>query len=246
MTLKKILNARDVKYQGRKFMLVERPLRDMDDSPVKTYLQEHRHVLDLENITSRFPELSKVPKRAMMFFDIENLGLSPNAPIFAIGITHLTEGITTSCLFARDYSEEKVILQYFLDMLKDHHAFFTYNGPSFDIPRIDVRARHGNCLVYPNGSSLKEMLNSSHIDLRQEIKKSKPGLPDYKLSTIEKLLFKMAREKDISSKDVPRTYREYIEGTDGEEKMARVISHNMRDTLTLAAILAFICKTKRR
>lgn len=245
MVLEKLVSGKVLPYSNGEFLLVEKNLRDMSDNPIKRFIEENREFLNLNAIRHSFPEIYDIPKREILFFDIETLGFSPNSPIFSIGLTHLTEGITTSCLFARDYSEEKIILQYFLDLLPQHHAFFTYNGASFDLPRLDKRMRDAHGISY-QGTGLKERLNSHHLDLKKFIQRLRPDLPDHKLSTIEKLVFKMSREGDIPSSQVPKAYKEYVEGTDGEEKIARVISHNMRDTLTLVAVLAYASKRNRK
>lgn len=257
MSLKDLVNGKIVSHKKGKFMLVERPLAAMEDSPITRYIAEHRDYLTLERIRQVFPQLTEVPKREMLFFDTETTGLSGHNTSFSIGLTHLTEGVKTACLFARDYWEERAVLQYFLDLLPQHHAFLTYNGTSFDLPRLDSRLRaHG---LY-NGTSLKEALNHDHIDLMQEMRKARPDLPGHTLQTIEKLIFGMSRERDVPSSQVPKVFREYIEDPSKkvprnlwpdinkkrEEKMARVIEHNMKDTLTLVAVLAYLCGRKRR
>lgn len=257
MSLKDLVNGKTVSRKKGNFMLVERSLSEMGDSPITRYIAEHKGYLLLDSIRAKFPQLKDVPKREMLFFDTETTGLSGNNSIFSIGLTHLTEGVKTSCLFARDYWEERAILQYFLDLLPQHHAFFGYNSSSFDLPRLDSRLKaHG---LY-NGTSLKETLNHDHIDLMQEMRKARPKLPGHTLQTIEKLIFGMSREGDVPSSQVPRAFREYIEDLRGkvpenlwpdltrkrEEKMAKVIKHNMRDTLTLVAVLAYLCGRKRR
>jgi uncharacterized protein YprB with RNaseH-like and TPR domain len=244
MSLKDLVNGETVSHKKGKFMLVERALPEMGDNPITRYIAKHRDYLILDSIRAKFPQLTDVPKREMLFFDNETTGLSGNNTIFSIGLTHLTEGVKTSCLFARDYWEERAILRYFLDLLPQHHAFFGYNSTAFDLPRLDSRLRaHG---LY-NGTPLKEALNHDHIDLMQEMRKARPDLPDYRLQTIEKLIFGMSREGDIPSSQVPKAYRDYMAGKEGsEEKMAKVIKHNMRDTLTLVAVLAYLCGRKRR
>jgi len=243
MALEKLVGGKIISYKGESFLLVEKSLEEMGDNPITRYLAEHKQNLSLDKVRKRFPGLHHVPKNAMLYFDVETTGLSGNHAIFSIGMTHLTEGINTSCLFARDYWEERAVLKYFLDLLPEHHAFFTYNGDSFDIPRLEKRIRNAHGLLH-DSKSLRDFMNSAHIDLYHEMRKACPGLQDYTLRSVEKLVFGLSRRGDIASSKVPEAYQEYINGTDGEEKIARVIQHNMRDTLTLAAIFAYLCREK--
>jgi len=252
MSLKDLVGGKTVSHKGGKFMLIEKPLGEMEENPITRYIAEHRDSLTLDRIRKKFP--LEVPKKEMLFFDTETTGLSGNHTVFSVGLTHLTEGIKTSCLFARDYWEERAILQYLLDLLPQHHAFFTYNGNSFDLPRIDNRLNERGL---NGGKTLGDALNNSHIDLRHEMPRA-IKLPDYKLQTVEKLVFGMEREGDIPSSQVPKAYRDYVKDQydiapkkrrpeltkKREERMSRVIRHNMRDTLTLVAVLAFLVGRK--
>lgn len=240
MDLKKLVQGKTVSTKQGRFMLVERDLREMNGNPIKDYIEKHRKVITLERIRRRFPYLTGAPKKDMLFFDIETCGFSYSSPILSIGLADLAGGISTRCLFARDYSEERAILSYFLGLMPQYQIFFTYHGNSFDLSRLDKRLK-ANGLNGKKNKTLKEMLGQTHIDLRQEVRKLRLGF-DLGLQTLEKLALELSRDKDIPSKKIPKTYRDYVYGADNEQDIARIIRHNMHDTLTLIALLAYICK----
>lgn len=255
MALEKLVSGEVISYKGGQLLLTERHFDSLSQNPIVDYIKKHKEGLALERIRKAFPELHHVPKRDILFFDIETCGLSYDSPIFAIGLAHLNHEIETSCLFARDYSEEKSILQLFLDLVPQYHAFFSYNGNSFDLPRLDKRMQ-ANGIAYPQNQqsqsgdlqTLKDALNSSHshVDLKQALKAlPRLQLPDQKLQTIEKVVFQMSRQDDAASHTIPEIYRGYIAGTHPEEKMARGIQHVLDDTLTLVALVGYICENSK-
>lgn len=245
-TLNEIVRGNEIKHRGGKFLLIERLLEESEDNSIKHYIEENKSSLYLEKLRKIYPQIRNIPKKDMLFFDIETCGFSYNDPIFAIGMTHLNHHIKSSCIFARDYSEEKTILQYFVDILPKYHCFFTYNGIAFDITRLDKRMKaNGIKHTSKKHPSLRKAMHESHIDLMNELQTLKGlSLPDFKLKTVEKVLFGMSRENDALSKDLPGIYRKYVNGEESDEKMASALEHAITDTLTLPAILAYISNRK--
>ena len=245
MELNDLVKGKEISYKGGSFLSIERDLKNIEDNPIKQYLLSNQEELHLDKIRKTFYKLKKIPKREMLFFDVETCGFSYNCPIFAIGMTHLNHNIVTSCFFARDYSEEKTVLKYFVDMLPNYHAFLTYNGLAFDLTRVDKRLI-ANGLRTTEEGTLKKALEMSHLDLKQELSSMrKLNLPDLKLQTVEKILFGMTRENDIPSSEIPIVYNNYMK-REKETKMANVINHVMTDTLSLPAILAYVVKESER
>jgi uncharacterized protein YprB with RNaseH-like and TPR domain len=182
-------------------------------------IHKHRESLMAKNIARRFPDLADLPKRKMLFFDIETSGLGFASQIVSLALAHVhhESDIHLQCLFARNPFEEKTVLQYFLDLLPNYEAFFSYNGKAFDAPRINVRAIN-NGLYERNRKKLKELLNGNlevekHHDLYHIIQQgSRIILPDARLKTLEKIVFHYRRQNDIESEDIPKAYYEYVYG----------------------------------
>ena len=71
----------------------------------------------------------------------------------------------------------------------------------------------------------------------------------------KKLLFGYVRKEDIAGRRIPETYYGYIFGKNlrGEEvsddetmeNMGKVINHNFIDTLSMVALLSYLCAEKK-
>lgn len=242
MTLEKHIAGEEKKYGGGTFYLVERTLEELGRDSVYDYIRANRDTLLMKSIRRRFPELAHIPRNRMLFLDIENCGLEIDSPIISIALAHMnsTSGIKLECLFARDYSEEKAILKYFLDIVPNYEAFFTYNGKSFDAPRLRERAIHNGLydpsiknlcgLIGSNGDKGKTSQESdsgnNHHDFFHLCRQAaRINLADAKLKTIEKTLPELGhfrRQDDIASADIPKVYFEYVYGR--KRKTRKVIA----------------------
>ena len=224
--------GKEKRYKGGSFYLVERTLETAGGhEKIVRYIRKNRSNLLARNIHGRFPELDHIPRGKMLFFDIENGGLEIESPIISIAQAHMHHGseISLECMFARNYVEEKTVLRYFLDKLGDYDAFFTYNGKSFDAPRLRARATHtglynpkimsaGGILgpVEDEGSTTNGNGRNQHHDLYHVCQqKGRVVLADARLKTIEKTLPEFGhtvRKHDLASGDIPRVYYEYANG----------------------------------
>lgn len=243
MTKKNIEGFVDGKVESSDYgqlLVVERELSEINSGEIAEYIKEHRDKLLLNNIRRRFPQLEHTFKKRILFFDTENCGLRYRDPIFMIGMADFSDGIKMKSLVARDYSEEKAVIKYFLDSLSKYEAFFTYNGRSFDMPRVSERAKQNGIMLNSHRyKTLKEIIGERHIDLYQILKK-KTELPDAKLQTVEKTIFGHAREGDIPGNMIPKVYRDYVYGAEDGEKMAKLIHHNMLDTASTIGVLVYL------
>jgi len=120
MKIEDFIRGKARRYKGGGFFSVRRKLEDIDSGLMGDYIKDNRQGLFLKNIRREFSELQDVPKSKMLFFDIETCGVDPHKdPIISIAMAHMygKSDVTVQCLFARDYSEEKTILQYFFHLL---------------------------------------------------------------------------------------------------------------------------------
>lgn len=228
MTIEKYIRGKVKHYRGGTFYLVERSLLQVDSGGVGGFIRKNKNYLLLRNIRKQFQELEHIPKQDMLFWDIETGGFDFSSPIISLALAHMHKGSdpTLQCLLARDPTEEKPMLRYFLDMLSSYEAFFSYNGKSFDAPRVQERAIH-NGLYDINRKQLKDLLNrhngqEKHLDLyhlgRQ---RGRIYLNDGQLQSLEKVLFQFVRRGDVESKEIPRVYYEYVYGRERRTKQAR-------------------------
>ena len=84
-----------------------------------------------------------------LLFDIETTGLSADTSyLYLIGAICLEAGEPTLIQwFCDEYSEEKEVLTFFRDFLKDYTHPVHYNGTGFDIPYLNKKFKR-HCLSY--------------------------------------------------------------------------------------------------
>lgn len=265
MKLEDLLHGRVEHYRGGTFFHIQRDLHDIDSGNIGKYIEEHKNVLLLKNIRKRFPDLVHIAKKRMLFLDIENCGLAYEDPIFLIGMLQISHDITLKSLLARDYSEESAILSYFLNQeLPNYEVVFTFNGKTYDIPRINQRSIENGLLEEPDSEDLfayaskqnhvsintksksenplQPFLNGEHHDilhlLRQRTKLPKQSR---KLQTYEKILFNFRRRGDIPGKKIPQAYGDYVYGRADASILAQIVHHNQLDRISLAGFLTYLC-----
>ena len=129
------------------------------------------------------------------------------------------------------------------------------DGQSLLLPNYASPARMALQLQKNAGSSptdhqnyLEFLLNGRHQDLmdlfgdffKRQVKE-KPR--DGQLQTLEKIIpeFGVHRKNEILGREIPGTYRRFIYEGDNEKDVARIIEHNVLDTITLTALLTYLC-----
>jgi len=228
MLLADLTNGKIIDYDGGSFLSVERRLGDIETGNMGRYIRKYRDSLFHKNIQKHFPELALIPKNRMLFFDIETSGLSSDSPVISIAMAKVLHqaDVHLQCLFARDYIGERAVLKYFLDILPNYEAFFTYNGSTFDLPRLDARVIY-NGLFSGIENSLKATLDSGeqkkHYDLYQIGRENgRIRLESASLQKIEKFDFHFERPGDITGDKIPGAYFEYVYGREMRERDIRI------------------------
>lgn len=254
------LSIPDTKVRSRRktpFLETQRDVNAIGADPLLEYINEHRNLLTVNAIKRTLGIGKPVKKRDIIAWDLETAGLRYIDPIVSISYaTFDGQTVIPGVLLARDPSEEKPMIEYFLEMIEGKLSL-TYNGNAFDVPRLGFRARHnGLSLNGDRRSTLKQKLNGHHVDLLKPAKARYSHLQDNKLKTLERLVFRYNRGDDLPGAEVPRTYQEWI----GEEvpekrkrrkpltprqkrervakKMEGIVNHNLIDSVTLIALLA--------
>lgn len=174
--------------------------------------------------TSSFHENEK-----FVILDIESFGLF-SRPIILIGIALVSNSnIIIRQYLLRDISEEPAVLKAFLSNIDDNSVFVTFNGKAFDLPYIKER------LAY---YGIYEELNHPHFDILHFSRRAwKQGIPNHRLTTLEKYLFGIYRKDDIPSALVPEFYEVYMRRRN-PGVLIPIIKHNEQDLITLANIFS--------
>jgi len=173
--------------------------------------------------------LSGLTPDDMVFFDIETTGLS-STPLFLIGAMDWEEdGLVVRQYLARDYSEEAAVVAFFAEVCRGKRLLVSFNGKSFDLPYVQVRAATHRVPL--------EDQPSSHFDLLHECRRIWKGvLPDCKLQTLETWICKRPRHEDIPSAEIPEAYHEYVRTRDARD-LVEILKHNVLDLVTLADLM---------
>ena len=164
------------------------------------------------------------PNRTL-FLDLETCGFSGSS-IFLIGLLHDDgDGLAIDLLLARDYSEERAILEAFWQVVEGHQVLVTFNGKCFDWPMLrDRRVRHRFAECLPD---------LVHFDLLHHARRRwKQGLPDCKLQTLERYICGRFRTGDVPGRLVPAVYHEFVRNRDWR-RMEPILMHNALDLVTL-------------
>ncbi len=172
--------------------------------------------------------LKKIDPVELLFFDIETTGLKEKN-VFLIGTgTFEDEIFEVEQFLAREKDEEVSLLYEFGKRAREKGFLISFNGRSFDINVINQR------------KSFYEMdmaTESPHLDLLH-LSKSRWGdrLSDCKLSTIEKEILDIEREKDLPSPLIPHFYEVYLENNN-VGTIVPIINHNKNDLFSMAELL---------
>jgi uncharacterized protein YprB with RNaseH-like and TPR domain len=202
----------------------------------------------LEGKAEELERLGKTGFSRVVFLDIESTGLF-NCPTFLIGTMSLCgDDFVIRQFFARDYSEEKCLIEVLSKHLAQFDAVVTFNGKSFDIPFIRDRA------VYHGIRSANRHVDGLfHLDLLHHSRRHWRGvLPDCRLQTLEYHVCHRRRVGDIPGCEIPRVYHDFVR-TGDPYPLVPVFHHNILDLVTMSELLLEIMtldgmlkKAKRR
>jgi uncharacterized protein YprB with RNaseH-like and TPR domain len=184
-----------------------------------------------------------------MFLDLETCGFA-GSPVFLAGLVWQCDGaLVLDQLFARNYSEERALLETLWQVAAVNRVLVTFNGKSFDWPMVhdrstrhhlgrDLRGRVSDKAA-PEGGRLgrsdprPELI---HCDLLHHSRRRwKHVLPNCKLQTLERYLCDRSRQDDLSGAQVPLAYHDFVRGGDARQ-IAAILRHNAFDLLTLVEL----------
>jgi uncharacterized protein YprB with RNaseH-like and TPR domain len=163
----------------------------------------------------------------LLFVDLETTGLG-STPLFLIGTMTWDDGLVVRQYFARHYGEEPGVLSLFLRDAAARQLLVSFNGKSFDLPYVRVRAA-ANAVPFAEPPG--------HFDLLLVARRIWRGrLPDCRLQTLERHICGRTRFGDIPGADIPDAYHRYVRTGDAHE-MVECLRHNRLDLITLADLM---------
>ncbi|MEW6751226.1 MAG: ribonuclease H-like domain-containing protein [Candidatus Latescibacterota bacterium] len=163
----------------------------------------------------------------LVFLDLETAGLG-NAPLFLIGALVWAGGaLEAQQYLARTYAEEAAAIALFLQDHQQRRVLVTFNGKSFDLPFLRMRAA---------ANGLDCAWEPLHLDLLHAARRTWGGLlPDCRLQTLERWVCGRHRQGDIPGSLIPEVYHAYVR-TQQDAQMVEVLRHNVLDLITLSEL----------
>lgn len=186
----------------------------------------------LQGKAEELERLSKLGFSRVAFLDIESTGFF-NCPTFLVGTMFLSgEEFVIRQFFARDYSEEKGLIDVISMHLAEFDAVVTFNGKAYDIPFISDRA-----IYHGVRSASRPLRRLFHFDLLHHSRRHWRGtFPNCKLQTLELYVCRRRRSGDIPSSEIPGVYHDFVR-TGDPYLLVRVFHHNMLDLITMSELL---------
>lgn len=194
---------------------------------MKTYHKEELYIKQ-DNLTDKLFDDESI------FFDIETTGFSPSSSsIYLIGCARKKGNhICIDQFFAENPSEEKLILNAFIEILKQYKTIISFNGVGFDVPFLKAKCEEHN---------ISETFASyNYIDIFKLISKYKFlfRLENYKQKTIEKFLG-LKRNDLYSGGDLINVYYDYVKNP-SDDALESLCLHNYEDVLGMTELLPIL------
>jgi len=212
-------------------LVVERSLGELTsgkelESLLSKLSRASRAIGARDDVSDEIRALIANPEQAL-FFDTETTGLGGNM-VFMLGVMRITGGdVRLSQVFARDYREERELLDVWIDMLAGSGMLVSFNGKSFDMPVLrDRMGLHG----------VTQPPEPPHLDLLHHSRRRwRKVLPDCRLQTLEWRICGRRRSGDIPGEEIPGVYHRFVR-TGEVADILTVFHHNALDLITLADI----------
>jgi uncharacterized protein YprB with RNaseH-like and TPR domain len=240
------------------------------DTPLEPLLPVLRDELRL--VDSRMPELAArtdvhrdlaalaaaFPSQILLL-DLETCGFAGSL-VFLAGLVHAdSQGLRLTQLLARNYAEEKAVLQSLWQATTGKQVLITFNGKSFDWPSVhdrstlhhlgrddrDRTAQPRLSVVAPPIPDAMTRFDArpdlQHVDLLHHCRRFwGRKLPNCRLQTLEQYLCRRRRVADIPGREIPAAYDDYVRTGDARW-MKVILHHNALDLVTLLQLSLRLC-----
>jgi len=174
-----------------------------------------------------------LPPRPWIVLDTETTGLESGTGIlvFVLGLIVWDDtGGRLVQLLLPDPAAEGGLLEDLAGELAPAGAFVSYNGRSFDVPRLMSRLR------MHRWDPREFFEDRPHLDLLPPTRRIARGwLRNARLGSVEEALLDLVRHDDLPGWEVPEAYRAFL-ATGDDTDLARVLAHNEQDILSLVEL----------
>jgi uncharacterized protein YprB with RNaseH-like and TPR domain len=182
------------------------------------------------------PSLRDVDPRSMLFVDTETTGLRGGAGTlpFLIGLAWFEGDSLKVCqLFLGQPGEERPLLSMLAQRLAASELWVTFNGKCFDWPLLKTRYVMNRLPVPPARPHL-DLLHCARRVFKRRLRATR-------LVDLEAEVLGFAREGDLDGGEIPAVYFDWLRrGARGLLQV--VLEHNVRDLVSMAAVLAELCR----
>jgi uncharacterized protein YprB with RNaseH-like and TPR domain len=173
----------------------------------------------------------------LIFFDVETTSLSTgtgNYP-FVCGIGFCDDDdFIVEQLFMEEYSDERAILEYMIEIFQNAKAVVTFNGNSFDLPLIKNRYMINRVYDFPVEIPSFDLITPSRRIFRSLFE-------NCQLQTLEKNVLGFERVDDIPGWQVPDIYFNYQKSGNAHD-IPGVIEHNMYDIFSMYVLIQILAE----
>lgn len=203
-------------------------------TPVEQLWQGSRHWLEAVcggggPCEEAHPELQALGTHlpdGLLLLDLETCGLAGSIIFLAGVLWQAGDQLELWQLWARNYAEEKPLLETLWRLMRSRQVLVTFNGKSFDW--IQVRDRS---TVHRLGGA--DRLPALHCDLLHHARRQwGSGVPNCRLTTLERFLCGRRRVGDVPGYAIPELYHRYVH-TGQTSLVAPILQHNALDLITL-------------
>ncbi len=177
----------------------------------------------------------QVERHKIAFFDIETSGLRNTDPIICAALGYWLDHHPADMFHVKHYfifhpRAEANMLRAMLADLCAFEVLCTYNGKSFDVPRVKSR-----CTQF--GLDPVGITRQKHADLVHTSRRMLPK-QNHKLNlaTMEQTLLGFTREHDLPGSEVPRRWQHFLMKQD-LTMLDEIRDHNLLDVVSLAALI---------
>ncbi|MBN1637034.1 MAG: ribonuclease H-like domain-containing protein [Deltaproteobacteria bacterium] len=170
-----------------------------------------------------------------LYLDTETTGLAGGTGTFPflIGLGWFEDkNFVTSQLFARDFPEEKAMLNFLQEIAAQKQFLVTFNGKAYDINLLSTRFIL-NRLEDP-------FINMPHLDLLFICRRLfRHRLENSRLVTLECGILGFERTGDVPGYEIPQRYFDWLKRRDARA-LEDIFEHNRLDILSMAALNAHL------
>ncbi|MBM4779287.1 MAG: hypothetical protein GQE15_16390 [Archangiaceae bacterium] len=170
----------------------------------------------------------------VLFLDTETTGLSGGAGTlpFLVGLAFVDAGeLVVEQLHLSGPGAERPVLARLSERVEAASAIVSFNGRSFDWPLLRTRFVM-NRLTPPSPRPHLDLLHASRRVLRHWQRETR-------LSTVESAVLDVHRVGDLDGSQVPAAWFDFLR-TGRVATLARVLSHNLQDLRSTAALLGWL------